>query len=67
MPTLTIKSDKPMILIPVEEYESMLETLEILSDQHLMRSIEQGQKDDREGKTVKLSKLSARSKNSRIE
>ena len=30
MPTMTIKTSKPMVLIPVEEYESMKETMEIL-------------------------------------
>lgn len=30
MPTITIKSDKPMVVIPIEEYESMKETMEIL-------------------------------------
>ena len=39
MPTITIKSDKPMILIPAEEYESMRETIEILSNQALMEDI----------------------------
>ncbi|MBN2542131.1 hypothetical protein JXI42_04635 [bacterium] len=32
MPTLNIKSDKPMVIIPLEQYESMMETLEILSE-----------------------------------
>ena len=30
MSTITIKSDKPMVVIPIEEYESMKETMEIL-------------------------------------
>jgi len=62
MPTLTVTSDKPVVVLDLEEYESLKETLEILSNQHLMRSIEQGQKDYREGKTVKLSELRARHK-----
>ena len=57
MPTLTIKSDKPMVLIPVEEYDSLRETIEILSDKKLMRAIEKGRKEFEEGKTVKLSEL----------
>lgn len=31
MPNITIKSDKPLILISVEEYENMKETLELLA------------------------------------
>jgi len=30
MSTITIKSNKPMVVIPIEEYESMKETIEIL-------------------------------------
>ena len=30
MSTITIKSDKPMVVIPIEEYESMKETMDIL-------------------------------------
>ena len=40
MPTLTIKSDKPMMLVSVEEFESMKETLEILADVPLLKIIE---------------------------
>jgi PHD/YefM family antitoxin component YafN of YafNO toxin-antitoxin module len=57
MPTLTIKSDKPMVLIPIEEYDSMRETIDILSDSALMRDIKRGLKDFEEGKTVKLRDL----------
>ena len=31
MHTLTIKSDKPLVVIPADEYESMKETLELLA------------------------------------
>ena len=31
MHTITIKSKKPLVVIPVEEYESMKETIELLS------------------------------------
>ncbi len=31
MHSVTIKSDKPLVVIPVEEYESMKETLELLA------------------------------------
>ncbi len=32
MPTITVRSDKPMVLIPIEEYEDMRETIELLSE-----------------------------------
>lgn len=31
MSTFTIKTDKPMVLIPIDEYESLKETIELLS------------------------------------
>ena len=40
MPTLTIKSDKPVVVIPADEYESLLETIEILSNPGLVKDIE---------------------------
>ncbi|NQU06464.1 MAG: hypothetical protein HQ568_10255 [Calditrichaeota bacterium] len=52
MPTLTIKSDKPMVLIPSEEYDAMRETIEILSNPDLVKDIEEARKAFREGRTV---------------
>ena len=57
MPTLTIKSDKPMVVIPIEEYDSMRKTIEVLSNPSLVQDIEQGLKDIEEGRTRKLSDL----------
>ena len=51
MPTLTIESDKPVVVIPVDEYESLLETIDILSNPELVKDIEQAWKEFREGKT----------------
>lgn len=31
MATITIKSSKPVVVVPIEEYESMRETIELLS------------------------------------
>jgi len=31
MQTITIRSDRPMVIIPIEEYEDMKETIELLS------------------------------------
>jgi PHD/YefM family antitoxin component YafN of YafNO toxin-antitoxin module len=59
MPTLTIKSDKPVVVVPLDEYEALLETVEILSNPALKRDIEKARKEFREGKTIRLEKLRA--------
>ena len=41
-----------MALIPLEEYESMKETIEILSNPDLVKDIELARKEVREGKTI---------------
>lgn len=38
------------ILLSIEEYESLIETLEILSDRELMKSIDKGLMDERSDK-----------------
>ncbi len=38
------------VLIGIEEYENLIETLEILSDSELMESIKTGLKDDKAGR-----------------
>ena len=38
------------VLMSIEEYESLIETLEILSDRELMKSIERGLIDEKTGK-----------------
>ena len=38
------------ILLSIEEYESLIETLEILSDRELMKSIDKGRMDDKSDK-----------------
>ncbi len=52
MPTIAFDADKPVVVIPLEEYESLMETLEILSDPDLIRDIEDARKAFREGRTV---------------
>lgn len=44
-------------LIPLEELESWQETLEIMSDQKLMKQIKQGEKDIKLGKTIPMDKV----------
>lgn len=38
------------VLMSIEEYEGLIETLEILSDRELLRSIESGLLDEKEGR-----------------
>ncbi len=52
MPTMTIKSDKPMVLVPLDEFDSMRETIEILSDRSLMNDIKRTIKEHVEGKSL---------------
>ena len=59
MPTLTFDADKPVIVVPLEEWEAIQDTLEIMSDPELVADIRQGMKDIAEGRTRKLSDLRA--------
>ena len=55
MKTMTqIKTDRPVVLVPIEEYERMKETIEILSNPSIVRAIKRGRKEFKEGKTVEL-------------
>jgi PHD/YefM family antitoxin component YafN of YafNO toxin-antitoxin module len=52
MNTLTIKSDKPVVVIPSDEYDNLRETIEILSNRHLMNDIRRAIKEHEEGKSL---------------
>ncbi|MBM3326149.1 MAG: hypothetical protein FJY65_04075 [Calditrichaeota bacterium] len=52
MPTLTIKSDKPMVLVPKDEYDALQETVEILSNRRLMNDINAAIKEHEDGKSL---------------
>jgi len=60
MTTITITSDKPVVVIPADEYEDLLERLEILSNPSLIRDIKRGLREFEEGKTIKLSEIRKR-------
>ncbi|KAA0253177.1 type II toxin-antitoxin system Phd/YefM family antitoxin [Acidobacteria bacterium ACD] len=52
-PLVITRSGHPAgVLVSVDEYEGLLETLEILSDPRLMKRIRSGLKDLREGRVV---------------
>jgi antitoxin YefM len=45
------------VLVPVDEYEALEETAEILSDADTLRAIEEGRREVERGETVSLSDL----------
>ncbi len=45
------------VLMGIEEYESLLETLEIEQDKELMKKIKQGRKDFKNGKCKSLEEI----------
>lgn len=44
----TIKIDKPSVILPLEQYEGLKETLEILSDTELAKSISRALSESKE-------------------
>ena len=50
------------ITVSKEEYDSMKETLEVLSDTDLLRDIQEGIMDIRQGRTLSLKKYLSRLK-----
>ncbi len=58
--TLTINSDKPVVVIAAEEYEELLQRLEraeILADPQLMREIKEALQEFEEGKSEDFEKF----------
>lgn len=49
---ITVNGSPAAVLISAAEYESWKETIEILSDTKLMKSIKQGEKEIEEGKGI---------------
>lgn len=45
------------VMMSVQEYESLIETLEILSDPELMEAIRVGLEEEKKGKTVPLEEV----------
>ncbi len=53
MHSITIQSDKPFVVLPVEEFESMKETLELLAaNPNLLEELEQERRSIAKGKVV---------------
>ena len=59
-PAIITRDGKPvMITFGVEQFESLMETIEIISDQEFMTELRQGIKEARRGETVTLEELKA--------
>lgn len=54
---ITVNGSPAAVLISADEYESWKETEEILADKELMKSIEKGEKEIKEGKGITLEEL----------
>ncbi len=52
MPKITVESDKPVVVIPSDEYDALRETIEILSNRRLMNNIRKAIKEHEEGKSL---------------
>ncbi|RPI16391.1 MAG: hypothetical protein EHM58_12035 [Ignavibacteriae bacterium] len=67
---INIKSDKPLVVLPLEDYESLKETIEILSDNpKISKELKKGKQDYLKGNyfhydinTKKLTKNTFKSK-----
>lgn len=63
MPSVTISSRKPVVVLDVKEYEAIqdrLERLEFLESRTLKKDIIDARKALREGKTISLAKAKAK-------
>ncbi len=54
MPKVTVTSDESVVVMPLSEYETLMERLEILSDSKLMKEIRNALKEFEEGKSRDL-------------
>jgi len=57
---ITKRGRPEAVIMSVDDYDSILETLEIQSDKQLMRRIKQAEKEFKSGKGVSLEKLNKR-------
>ena len=57
--TLTVNGKPKVVMLNADEYDSWMETLEIISDPELVKSIKRAEKEFKEGKYVTLDELKA--------
>lgn len=55
--TITINGTPKVVIMNAEEYEGWIETLDIMSNPELVKGIEQGKRDLREGRYITLDDL----------
>ena len=59
-PAIITKDGKPvMITFGLEQFESLIETIEIISDREFMTELKQGIEEAEQGKTITLEELKA--------
>lgn len=54
---ITRRGEPVLAVLPWELYESIMETLEIMADEGMMKTLRQGIKEMKEGKGIPLEKL----------
>ena len=57
MTKITVESDRPVVVLPADDYEALLETIDVLSNPILVRDIDAARKDLEDGNTIDLDKL----------
>ena len=55
--TLTVNGKPKVVMVSAEEYDSWMETIEILSDPILMKEIKKAEKQTENGQTIALDEL----------
>ena len=60
--TITLGGKPKAVIMNAEEYESWMETLDIMSNPELVKGIEEGKKDLREGRYITLDEYMAKNK-----
>ena len=59
-PAIITKDGKPvMITFGLEQFESLIETIEIISDKEFMKKLKQGIQEVEQGETISLEELKA--------
>ncbi len=57
MTKITVESEKPMVIISLEEYETLKETVEVLQDEAVLYDIRMARKEYEEGRTKSLEEV----------
>ncbi len=57
MNKITVESDEPVVVLPADNYEAILETIDVLSNPQLVKDIKSAQQDLKDDKTIDLDKL----------